>query len=117
MAEENVCEKSRHVTIYHQLKETVNSEPGDRSAVHGEHFDDRYRINEGMEGFEPVARPIAIIDIGVEITEDELTEWCNSYAGKVALEQFWPDLEVDDPTLPDCEEYLNTNNGQSAEGE
>ena len=100
-------EPSRYVTVFHQLKDTDGGERGDRLIVHGEHLDDRYVMDDELEDFVPVARPIAVIDAGVEMEHDQLGEWCNSHAGKAILNQFFPDIEPDDPTLPDSEEYLD----------
>lgn len=99
-------ERSRYVTVFHQLKETETGEPGDRFIVHGEHHGDRCKHDEEMGEFIPIARPIAVIDVGVELTDDETNEWCNSHAGKAVLNQFFPEIEPDDPTLPDVDEYL-----------
>ena len=99
-------ETSRYVTVFHQLKDTEHSEAGERVISLGKEYDDRYILDEEEEGFIPVARPIAVIDVGVEMDNDDLGEWCNSHAGKAALDPYFPNIEPDDPTLPDCEEYL-----------
>lgn len=99
-------EVSRYVTVFHQLKDTEHSEAGERVISLGEEYDDRYVLDEETEGFIPVARPIAVIDVGVEMDNNDLGEWCNSHAGKAALEPYFPNMEPDDATLPDCEEYL-----------
>jgi len=100
---------SRYVTVFHQLKDTENAERGDRAIVHGEQLDDRYILDDHKEDFLPVARPIAVIDIGAEITEDGLEDWCNSHAGKAILSQFFETAEEPDPTLPDVDEYLEVD--------
>lgn len=105
-------ETSRYVTVFHQLKDTEHGERGDRVIAHGEHLDDRYKTDDEREGFVPVARPIAIIDVGTELPEDELSEWCESHAGKSVLHQFFPEIEPDDPTLPEVDEYLDDQNAE-----
>lgn len=102
-------ETSRYVTVLHQLKPSENGDPGDRTVIHGKRLDDSYQLDEDHEGFVPLRRPIAVIDVGVEITEDQVTEWCNSHTGRAVLQRYWPELEVEDPTLPDCEEYLDAD--------
>jgi hypothetical protein len=99
-------ETSRYVTVFHQLTDTDNGERGDRYLSLGKEPDDRYKPDDEAKGFVAYARPIAIIDAGVKMTEDEFGEWCNSHAGKAVLARYFPEVEVDDPTLPDCEEYL-----------
>lgn len=89
--------------MFEQLKGTETGEEGDRFLVHGEHLDDRYTHRDG--DFVPVARPIAVLDIGAEITDDETTEWCNSHAGKAVLAPYFEGMEPETPTLPDTEEF------------
>lgn len=96
--------KSRYVTVFEQLKDTDATDEGERLVSHGRELDDRYKIDEEREDFVPIARPIAVIDIGAEITDDELGDWCNSHAGKAVLEQYFPGIEREDPTLPDAKE-------------
>lgn len=103
---------SRYVTVFHQLKNTDNCDEGDRFISHGRCTDDRYVIDDEHEDFQVVARPIAHIDTGVPMTEHDLGEWCNSYAGKRALAPYFPDMEPEDPTLPDADEYVE--DGDSA---
>jgi len=102
-------ELSRFVTVFHQLKETEHSERGERVISLGKHLDDRYVTDDEREGFVPVARPIAVIDAGVEMDDDEMGDWCESHAGKAVLSQYFPEIEPDDPTLPDVGEYLEEN--------
>ncbi|WP_330633751.1 hypothetical protein [Halocatena halophila] len=99
-------ETSRYITVFHQLKETESGEPGDRFVVHGEKLGDRCKFDEEQGDFIPVARPIAVIDVGTKMADDETIEWCNSHAGKAVLNQFFPEIEPTDPTLPDAGEYL-----------
>lgn len=99
-------ERARYVTLYHQLKDTETGESGDRFIVHGEYYGDRHIYDDDLEDFVPVARPIAVIDVGAEIGDDDLSAWCNSHAGKAVLSPYFPGIEPDDPTLPDSEEYL-----------
>lgn len=102
-------ETSRHVTVYQQLKVTENFEEGDRFVVHGEYYGDRHTFDEDLGDFVPIARAVAVIDVGIQITDDEVSEWCKSYAGKAALAPLFPELEPDDPALPDSEEYLEAD--------
>lgn len=113
MSDSKTSESSRYVTVMHQLKETETGEPGDRFVYHGERLDDSYKFDEETGDFIPVARAIAIIDVGAEITDDDVTEWCNSHAGKHVLAPYFDGLTVDDPTLPDSEEYLHTDSDQT----
>lgn len=99
---------SRYVTVFHQLRDSDAGVRGDRYISHGRHTDDRHVLDEEEEGFLPLARPIAVIDAGVEMTVDEMGEWCNSHAGKAVLQRYFPAVEADDPTLPDSDEYLDT---------
>lgn len=102
--------KSRFVTVFHQIKETENGDVGDRLVALGQEVDDRYIFDEETGEFIPYASPIALINIGAEITDDELNDWCNSHAGKAVLKPYFPTLElIDDPTLPDSEEYLEAD--------
>ncbi len=94
---------SRYVTVFQQLKDTETGEEGDRFVIHGEHHGDRCKLEDG--DFVPIARPLAVIDVGTEITEDETTDWCNSHAGKAVLAPYFDGMEPDYPTLPDTEEY------------
>jgi len=103
-------QQSRYVTVFHQLKDTEHSERGDRVISHGEHLDDRHILDDDKKDFVPVARPIAVIDIGAEITDDKLESWCNSHAGKAILSQFFDDAEMPDPTLRGIDEYLEDHN-------
>lgn len=103
---------SRYVTVFHQFRDTEALEEGERFVSHGRAVDDRYILSEEQEDFRVVARPIAHIDTGVPMTEDDLGEWCDSYAGKRALEPYFPELEYDDATLPDCEEYLQERDSE-----
>lgn len=98
---------SRYVTVFHQIKDTDLGDEGDRLVSLGETRDDRYKRDDEAQGFVPYARPIAIIDAGVEMDGDGLNEWCNSHAGKAVLSRYFQDLEPEDPTLPDVEEYVN----------
>jgi len=72
----------------------------------GEELDDRYVYDDELEDFVPVARPIAVIDIGAAIREGELSAWVDSDAAKAVLKQYFPSVEPTDPTLQDCEQYL-----------
>lgn len=99
-------ESSRFVTVFHQTKEHGSAKPGDRTVSLGRQLDTRYNFDEAEGDFIPVAKPIAVIDAGVELRKDELTEWCNSHAGKHVLSRYFPEIDVEDPTLPDAEEYL-----------
>lgn len=106
MSDSQTDESFRYVTVMHQLKETETGDPGDRLIYHGERLDDVYNFDEEHKEFVPVARPIAVIDAGTEITDDEMTDWCNSHAGKHVLSRYFDDITVEDPTLPDMEEYV-----------
>jgi len=105
-------QRSRYVTVFHQLKDTEHGERGDRAIVHGEQLDDRHILDDDKEDFLPVARPIAVIDVGAEIAEDELERWCNSHAGKAILSKYFDHAEEPDPTLPDCEEYVEADHAE-----
>jgi len=91
----------RKVTVWRQLKANDHHDEGERYVSLGEELDDRYK-HEGSD-FVPIARPIAIIDAGADISEDGLSDWCNSHAGKAVLEPYFPEIEREDPTLPDAE--------------
>jgi len=108
MSQEPDEERSQYVTVYHQLKDRETRERGDRFVVHGEYHGDRYIFGDNGD-FVPSARPIAIIDVGAKISDDQVTEWCNSHAGQAALSRFFEGIEPDDPTLPDCEEYVEVS--------
>lgn len=99
-------EPSRYVTVFQQTKKTEYGEPGDRFITHGEVLDTRYKVDEETERFIPVAEPLAVIDVGAVIEEDDLGDWCNSHAGKAILNPFFPAIELDDPTLPDTDHLL-----------
>lgn len=101
-AEENAS-VSQFVTVFEQTKDWGDNEKGDRYICHGEDLDRRYQIDDKAEDFVPVAKPIAVISVGTELHEYDLTQWCNSDAGKHVLSKYFPEMEASDPTLPDVE--------------
>lgn len=103
MPEDPANGASRYVTVFRQLTESDNRDDGERYIAHGKHRNDRYKYNSEQDNFTPVARPIAVIDAGVEMPSDNLDEWCESHAGKAVLSQFLSDVEEPDVTLLDTE--------------
>lgn len=113
---DNAVELSRYVTVFYQIRETESGEPGDRFLVHGKERKDRFKLDEDAEDFVKVAKPIAVIDVGVEITDDDVEEWCNSHAGQAVLSQYFPETEPDDPTLDGFAENVNLEGESGAAG-
>lgn len=101
---EEDTKKSRYVTVLHQTKQTETGEPGDRFIVLGERHNGTHKLDDDKKGFVRVARSLAVIDVGTQLTEDEIGDWCNSHAGQHVLCRYFPDHEPDDPTLPDTED-------------
>lgn len=103
MPEDHATDVSRHVTVFRQLEETDSKGEDERYIAHGKHTNDRYKFDREQEDFVPVARPIAVIDTGVEMPSANLETWCNSHAGKAVLSQFFADIEPADLSLLDAQ--------------
>lgn len=86
-----------HVSImeYNENAAKQGREPGERVIVGGHRRNTHVRDDE-TEGFVEVAEAVAVIELHEPIPESEVTDWCNSQAGKLALAPFVGDYEAEE---------------------
>lgn len=80
------------VMEYNENAAKQGLEPGERVIVGGHRRNTHLRDDE-TEGFVEVAEAVAVIELHEPIPEDDVTDWCNSQAGKLALAAFVGDYE------------------------
>ena len=77
-------ELSRYITIAKTLH------TGLRKVYVGKYDKYVHRFDENTGDFVSLAKSLVPLDIGTEISPDELTEWCNSDAGRAVLQPYFP---------------------------
>jgi hypothetical protein len=81
-------ETSRYITVAEPFQR-------DSRVVHVGKYDKYvHRFDEARADFVPYAESVATIDIGTELSSDELTDWCGSDAGRAVLHPYFPDLSA-----------------------
>lgn len=76
------------VLEYTEEAADFDKNPGERVIVGGIRRDTHVPDDE-KEGFVKIAEAVAVIELHEPIAEDEVTDWCNSEAGKLALSHFF----------------------------
>jgi len=102
------------VMEYNENADKQGLEPGERVIVGGHRRNTHVRDDE-TEGFVEVAEAVAIIELYQPIPEDEVTDWCNSQAGKLALSSFVGNYESEEviDTGTAAKKRAMTDGGQS----
>lgn len=72
--------------------------PGGRVVVGGVRRNQHVR-DDDKEGFVKVAEAVAIIELHQQIPEDDVTDWCNSPAGKLALAHWFDYVDPEDVVM------------------
>lgn len=83
------------ITVFEQTKQTGDHDVGDRYVSLG-YDTERHILDKDQEDFVAVAVPIAHIELPEPIREDDMTEWCNSDVGKLAMAPFFDGISLDD---------------------
>jgi len=81
-----------YVTVFEQTRDTESHDTGERFVALG-YNTRRHMLDDETEGFVCQAVAIAQIELHRPLDEDELTEWCNSDVGKLALSPFFDGVE------------------------
>lgn len=86
-----------HVSILEYTEEAANYDrvPGEKIIVGGIRRNQHFR-DEEKEGFVQVADGVAVIELHQPIPEEDVTEWCNSQAGKLALSHWFDHNEPEE---------------------
>lgn len=85
--------ESRYVTIVDRFDD------GSRDVRLGERRDMLYKRDEATNDFAPYGKPTTILDVGVEITQGEFKQWCNSDAGRSLLAPYFEGLDGPEPEI------------------
>lgn len=91
----SVCEETYgHVTIleYNEAAGDYGRPAGEKVIVSGIERS-RHVRDEEAEGFVKIADAVAIIELHTELTDDEVSDWCNSQAGKLALAHWFDHVD------------------------
>lgn len=93
-------ETYEHVSIleFNRLAEDYDKTPGERVIVSGVRRNQHIR-DEELKDFVKIADAVAIIELHSEITEDEVNDWCNSPAGKLALAHWFEHLDPEEVVM------------------
>lgn len=86
------------IVEYNEAAEKFGKEPGERTILSGV----RREVNvpdEKQKGFVKIAEAVAIFELHKPLADDEITEWCNSPAGKLALKHWFDHYELHEVTL------------------
>lgn len=83
-------EMVEHVSILEYTEEAANYDrtPGEKIILGGVRRNQHVR-DEEQEGFVEIADGVAVIELYQPIPEENVTEWCNSPAGKLALSHWY----------------------------
>ncbi len=83
-----------HVSIleYNEKAEQFDAEPGERVIIDGVQRN-WTKLCEETEGFVKIADAVAIIELDQPRTSEEINEWCNSEAGKLALAHWFDHID------------------------
>lgn len=81
-----MTDEYEHVSVleYNDTAAEYGKDPGERVIVGGVRRKTAIR-DDDKQDFVTIAEAVAIIELHSPITEGEVTEWCNSPAGKLAL--------------------------------
>lgn len=95
--EHDIPERFTHVSIfeYNETAADYDREPGKRRIAAGVQRD-RHVYDEDEGDFVQVADGVAVIELYQPLTDDEITEWCNSPAGKLALAHWFDEIDPDE---------------------
>lgn len=90
-----------HVSIleYNDTAADYGKEPGDRIIANGVRRNTHIR-DADLEDFVCIAEAVAIIELHRPIPESEVTDWCNSPAGKLALVHWFDHYDVQEIASP-----------------
>lgn len=93
-------ERFDHVSIleYNEHAADYDREPGKRVVVAGVQRDQHVHDDETGE-FVKVAEAVAIIEVYRQLTDDEVTAWCNTAAGKLALAHWFDHVEPNEVVM------------------
>ena len=104
MSEKDACtgdsERFDHISIleYNENAADYDREPGERVIVAGVQRNQHLRDDE-KEGFVHIADAVAIIELYGKITDEEVTEWCNTAAGKLALAHWFDHVDPNEVVM------------------
>ncbi|MFC7216503.1 hypothetical protein ACFQO4_20805 [Saliphagus sp. GCM10025334] len=92
---QTACEETyEHVSIleYNETAGEFDREPGARVIVSGVQRNQHVRCDE-RKGFPKIADAVAIIELDRPLTDDEVTEWCNTEVGKLVLAHWFDNVD------------------------
>lgn len=94
-------ETVEHLSIleYNDRAADYGKEPGERVIANGVRRNTHYR-DDDLEDFVKVAEAVAIIELHKPIPEEEVTGWCNSPAGKLALGHWFDHYDPEEIASP-----------------
>jgi len=84
---------------YNETAEEYGKTPGERVIASG-HRRNSYIRDEDKRDFVKVADAVAIIELHQPLTDEEVTEWCNSPAGKLALAHWFDHYDPKEVASP-----------------
>jgi hypothetical protein len=95
-------ETFEHVSILEYNEEAPkysdHAVPGEKVIVSGVRRN-THVPDDDKEGFVKIADAVAIIELYQPITDDEVTEWCNSPAGKLALAHWFDHTDPEEVVM------------------
>jgi len=97
---ETPTEEVEHVSIlrYTEAAADYDRTPGEKVIVGGVRRNQHVR-DEDKESFVEVAEEVAIFELHQPIPEENVTEWCNSPAGKLALAHWFDHTDPEEVVM------------------
>jgi hypothetical protein len=101
-----------HVSILEYTEESANygRTPGEKVILGGVRKNQHVR-DEDKESFVEVADGVAVIELHEPIPEDDVTDWCNSQAGKLALSHWFDHTDPEDVVMTDTPPQADPESG------
>lgn len=89
-----------HVSVieYNEAAEEYGKPPGERVILSDVRRDTHVR-DESTGEFVKVGEAVAIIELHTPLTDDEITEWCNTPAGKLALAHWFDHYDPEEVVM------------------
>lgn len=95
------AETYEHVTIHRYTEAAADHDrtPDELVIAGGVERNGRHVHDDDKQDFVQIAETVAIIELNQARTDDEITEWCNSAVGKLALAHWFDHVDPDEVVM------------------